>query len=159
MPVGRIARQNGSDGIDLQIKFSFTVPPVPLRGNGVNSPARLHRLGSLKRAGSRLIPANLPKSCSINITATQRFSLVTELRTVGVGWARPVGEFHFTNNRQILENCSSIGQWLWRVLCTAVKTESRKYVRAARTWRVFFRDVVNPWNFEQSLVTARLETN
>lgn len=82
MPVGRIAGRNGSDRIDLQIKFSFTVTPVPLRDNGVNSPARLHRPGSLKRAGSRLIPTNLPKSCSINITAVQRFSsLATELRT------------------------------------------------------------------------------
>lgn len=106
MVAGRIARQNGSDGIDLQIKFSFTVTPVPLRGNGVNSPARLHRLGSLKRAGSRLILANLPKSCSINIAAMQRFSLATELRTsegCWTGW-----EISLYKQPSILENCPPI---------------------------------------------------
>ncbi|KAL2738652.1 hypothetical protein V1477_012011, partial [Vespula maculifrons] len=36
-------------------------------------------------AGSRLIPANPPKPCSINIAATQRFSLATELRSVEAG--------------------------------------------------------------------------
>jgi len=84
MTGGHIASQNAIDRIDLQIKFSFIVTPMPLRGNGINSvPFRLARLGSLKQSSSRLILANPPKSCSINITATQRFSLAAELRQLG----------------------------------------------------------------------------
>lgn len=79
MTDGCITSQNAIGRIDLQIKFSFTVTPVPLPGNGVNS-VQPARLGSLKQSSSRLILANPPKSCSINITATQRFSLAAELR-------------------------------------------------------------------------------
>lgn len=153
MPVGRIARQNGSDGIDLQIKFSFTVPPVPLRGNGVNSPARLHRLGSLKRAGSRLIPANLPKSCSINITATQRFSLVTELRTVGVGWLDRLENFALqtTPRSSKIARLSANDYGACRVPPWKLKAENT--LGQHELDGCSSRDVVNPWNFEQSLET------
>lgn len=107
MAAGRIAMQSGPDGIDLQIKFSFTVTPLPLRGNGVNSPARLHRSGSLKRPASRLILANLPKSCSINIAAMQRFSLATELRTLeGCSTGQGISLY---KQPSIVENCSLIG--------------------------------------------------
>lgn len=37
MTGGGIASQSATDRIDLQIKFSFTVTPMPLRSNGVNS--------------------------------------------------------------------------------------------------------------------------
>lgn len=49
MLAGRIAGRNSSDGIDLQIKFSFTVTLlVPLRGNSAN----LQPLGCLRRGSS-----------------------------------------------------------------------------------------------------------